>query len=483
MKLAGDSDDLLAIFRELGGVDTVSSEVLSTYYDTVDGRLWRKGFTFRLRARRGQDELTLKKEKGFVRREWTSRIDEPVASIARLPQQAPHGDLGLGSSGLVPLFASNVRRRQTRLEANGALIEVSIDAGRIFAGERHTRVSELEFELVGGPVQDMLHCIRALLSGRRLSAHTCSKAARGMAMVNDAMSACSKAPKLQLHRADTVDDAVRLIIAGVATHILENISFATDGRDPEGVHQLRVALRRFRSTIRLFRAYLDPRAFSLEEEARLALRRLGRVRDLDVLISETIPRALKDSDSDHDFEVLLDIAREQIVDARSDVRRLVVDPRFNSFLIDLLIIWQCGDLVKHYRDTPLGRVATPLLRKYHGKLLKTGKNFAKLTGRQRHKVRIALKKLRYACDIFRTLYPGESTNVYIGKLADLQKHLGRFNDVIVAERMIADLCAGEGKTAINAEHVRDIYKIRLHALEPRLVRKWKRIAQTEPFWQ
>ena len=123
------------------------------------------------------------------------------------------------------------------------------------------------------------------------------------------------------------------------------------------------------------------------------------------------------------------------------------------------------------------------LRKYHGKLLKTDKNFAKLTGRQRHKVCIALKKLRYACDFFRTLYPRESTNVYIGKLADLQKHLGRFNDVIVAERMIADLCAGEGKTAINAEHVRDIYKIRLHALEPRLVRKWKRIAQTEPFWQ
>ena len=157
-----------------------------------------------------------------------------------------------------------------------------------------------------------------------------------MALLDSAVSASAKATKLHLHPDNTVDDAVRQFLAGVVTHILENIHIAAAGRDPEGLHQVRIALRRFRSGIGLFRPYLHRRAAAMNKRARWALRRLGTARDIDVLVLETLPRILKDGAIDQRFPSLAEIFRERTVDARRDVRSLAFDPPFNCFLLDLL---------------------------------------------------------------------------------------------------------------------------------------------------
>ena len=143
-----------------------------------------------------------------MRGEWTSRVETPVADISRLPETAPHDELDSGTCDFVPVFASDIARRQKRLNANAASIEVSLDVGSLVAGGRETPVSELEFELLSGPVADMLRHVRSIAAEHRLSVFTRLKAARGMTLYDSALCAATRAPKPHLHPNDTLDDAV-----------------------------------------------------------------------------------------------------------------------------------------------------------------------------------------------------------------------------------------------------------------------------------
>ncbi|MCP4384376.1 MAG: CYTH domain-containing protein [Hyphomicrobiales bacterium] len=64
LKLTGTSRNLSAIFDALGSVSVAVTTVRSTYYDTDDRRLWRRGYTFRRRWSEGEDEVTLKRRDG-----------------------------------------------------------------------------------------------------------------------------------------------------------------------------------------------------------------------------------------------------------------------------------------------------------------------------------------------------------------------------------------------------------------------------------
>ncbi len=58
---------------------------------------------------------------------------------------------------------------------------------------------------------------------------------------------------------------------------------------------------------------------------------------------------------------------------------------------------------------------------------------------QRHAVRIAAKKLRYATEFFAELYEAGQVEGYVNALAGLQDALGALNDVATAHRLLASL--------------------------------------------
>jgi CHAD domain-containing protein len=74
------------------------------------------------------------------------------------------------------------------------------------------------------------------------------------------------------------------VIAEQRARMWSNLASAVDGRDPEGVHDMRVASRRLRACLKMFAPWIE--ADELERIApgvRGATRALGRVRELDVL--------------------------------------------------------------------------------------------------------------------------------------------------------------------------------------------------------
>ena len=85
-----------------------------------------------------------------------------------------------------------------------------------------------------------------------------------------------------------VDQAVVLITGHLADVILHWARTAPDGTAPEPVHQMRVAVRRLRTALAVFRRTAPEGALdSLEKELKSVARLLGGARDWDVFLGET----------------------------------------------------------------------------------------------------------------------------------------------------------------------------------------------------
>ena len=61
---------------------------------------------------------------------------------------------------------------------------------------------------------------------------------------------------------------------------------------------------------------------------------------------------------------------------------------------------------------------------------------------ERHRARIAAKKLRYCAEFFALLYPQKKVRRYVDALGDLQDALGLSNDTAVGAAIVTELGSG-----------------------------------------
>ncbi len=134
-------------------------------------------------------------------------------------------------------------------------------------------------------------------------------------------------------------------------------------------------------------------------------------------------------------------------------------------MFELLILAEVPERALAKHDRPLARTARAL-KNVTAMPIRRGHGFASQPAAERHRVRIAPKKLRYACDYLSGLYPAGPARVYLKHLSVLQNDMGIFNDASVADRVAGQLCAGVPEAADGA----------------RLVKDWSRFAKARPFW-
>jgi CHAD domain-containing protein len=124
-----------------------------------------------------------------------------------------------------------------------------------------------------------------------------------------------------------------------------------------------------------------------------------------------------------------------------------------------------------------------MLSEQHAKVLKRGRHFKSLTAEERHRLRLAVKKLRYLADFLLPLYGRKkSAKRFSAKLVELQEELGSFNDMATT----ASLLAGLGTEALDSgAAVAAITGWQAHAMagsEPRLRSTWCDFVKTKPPW-
>lgn len=239
------------------------------------------------------------------------------------------------------------------------------------------------------------------------------------------------------------EDAFVAIIGACLGHAEANRPAVLDGQ-MEGVHQMRVAFRRLRSGLKIFRP-LIPREVSAArvEDIRWLNGFLGPARDWDVFLEEGMAPMLAHFPRKRGLSLFRVRAETIRQTHQRTLREALADPRYRQ-LTRALTEWLDDsawreDLDDERRERlaqPVVDFATPLLGSDHRRVEKQGEAFAELSALERHRLRIRIKELRYALDFFASLYPAAPVKAYLNALARLQDSLGIMNDIAVARRLL-----------------------------------------------
>ncbi len=494
--------------RALGPAAT--KQLDSVYYDTADRRLLRRGAGLRVRRSGDGFVQTLKAEDDdgavlFGRGEWEAAVPSARPDLTALTARPARNLLhGIDPGDLVPVFSTRIDRT-TRVVAvpqadggPGAQVEIAFDAGTVEAGDATRPISEVELELQRGAPAALYRFAAELQALAPLRVETLTKSARGYLLADAAVPPYRQAAALELPDDASAGDALAGILRGCLRHCLANLATALDGREPEGVHQVRVALRRLRSALVAFRPLLgDAETDRLAGEARWLANALGAARDWDVFLAELLAPVAETLADRADLAVLGRAAEAERARGYDQARAAIDSDRATGLLLGLGAWiegrgWRGGGDMAAL-DRAATEVADRLLDRRHRKALKRGRGFARLGPAERHQVRIELKKLRYLTEFFLSLYPARRGRAYVKALTGLQKSLGRLNDVAVAEHLLDTVIADHAAAVIavgnGADDLRGAagiligwHRRGLLDMELRLRADWDAFTDARPFW-
>lgn len=295
--------------------------------------------------------------------------------------------------------------------------------------------------------------------------------------------------------ATSADQALAdILIAGIE-HLRGNEACVAARAHVEGVHQMRVAVRRLRSCLALYADYLpDDEARHLNGELRWLIGELGPARDWDVFVSDILAPVVAQLGAEPRIGELAARVEEQRDAAYGRAQAAITDRRYVGMMM-LIAAWAEGRRWRDHLDAPQRAVldrpclqlAHLLIHRRHQEAVAVGDAFAALSEAERHKVRIRIKKLRYPIEFFQSLYPPRRVLPYLALLKELQDDLGAGNDVAVARsllRQVTRALAGRDKAraAYAAGLVVGWHSHTANNLDARQVKVWQRFLARAPFW-
>src|SRR5690242_5561220 len=321
----------------VGPSETVRLETV--YYDTPDLRLARWGVSLRHRAGEG----------------WTLKLADPPSAPGRQAAVLERDELTFQGGAkkppeaalevvrayvrkaeLVPVARlSTVRRRVRLVDPSGTRVaevvddEVSVRDGRRVAA----RFREIEVEAAGENGVDGV--ITPLVTKLRVSGagapDPTPKHIRALGPRAIEPPEVSPEPLLP---APTARDVIKHALSESIAALLHHDPLVRTSRDPEAVHQARVATRKLRSHLRTFGPLLDVEwSEPLRSELGWIAGSLGAVRDREVLLERLKDRAKSlPANDNRSAAALLSILQNDIDGLRKDLAKDLDSQRY----VDLL---------------------------------------------------------------------------------------------------------------------------------------------------
>jgi CHAD domain-containing protein len=236
----------------------------------------------------------------------------------------------------------------------------------------------------------------------------------------------------------TPQEAARAVIGAALAQLQRNEDGALAGEDPEFVHQMRVALRRLRAALRVFRELVGRKhARRLDAALRSVARTAGLARDWDVFDTETLPHLMEHLGEEREGREVRPQVKSHRDAAREAMRAALRSPA-HARLVLSLARWLVGPPGES-GDEPLAAFASRAAARSHRKLARRAEGIDPFDSPRRHKLRIEAKRLRYTLDTFAGLFPPKPARAYLDALSDLQDDLGSANDAHVAAALVESL--------------------------------------------
>jgi len=501
LKLSVRAADLPALKRELTAMTPVSAQerLISTYYDTPDSALKRRGLTLRVREQGGQFTQTVKAgdSGGDIpsRGEWEDAVAEnrpdPMAAQSgpRLPQ-----DRG---GEVQPVFVTEIMRTSFQIEPGPeAAIEAAIDEGEIRAIDKDKResVGEIELELKRGDPALLYDLAFRLLEVAPIRIETRSKSERGYRLAEggeDAPAAVHAEP-VTLDPEMTVEAALEKIGKNCIAQLLRNEPAVLSAQS-EGVHQMRVAVRRLRSAISSLKNRLpEQEVRRVTGELRWLGGMLGPARNLDVFAAELLPAARIGLPNDAGWDELADTLCRLRRAAYHEITKAILSDRYTPAILGLLRWFEASSWRRNGPSDEPGpmsptiiEIVVSVLDRRRRNVRQRSNGFDRLAPPERHKLRIAVKKLRYTTEIFESLFDEVGLENFVRRLKRLQSDLGYANDVRVAHEFVVELFARIEPRSPSAHAwvaLLEAHDQRVASGERKLRRHLRQMKDARPFW-
>lgn len=430
----------------LADADHQTQSQRSVYFDTSKGDVHKAGYSLRVRQVGDDHTQTVKTNGGgaglFDRGEWEAPVDN-MAPEQKALKQTPLGKLKKLDRKVEPTICSDVERTTWLVDHDGSVVEVVLDSGTVSGGDQHDSFQELELELKDGSPAAMFEFAQELADAAPLEIGVLSKEERGLMLAEGAFDHEQKASTPAIRKGQTVSEAFAAVVHECVRHFRLNQALIIDERDPEALHQARVAMRRLRTGFSLFRPAI--RQGSLEplgKELRDFIEPFGEARNLDVFL-------------DSRGEELGWRDRRKLKSARADAYERVIatlnSQRSRSMFLDLVEWTGSQDWRKSAASEPIGDFAARQLDSVWKKVRRRASRVGDLKERQLHRMRIDIKKLRYAVEFLAPLYRKKHVRKFSASLEAMQDCLGLIHDDMISRQIVADFAlSGTGRTDATA---------------------------------
>ncbi|MCG5242623.1 CHAD domain-containing protein [Azospirillum doebereinerae] len=486
---------LPAVREGADGPATVS-HLRTVYYDTPDLRLFASGIALRVRRDGDRFIQTLKTVNSAtpgdsaavaVRREWEWTVAGEAPDVSVLTASGVAGLVPADAQGaLRPLFVTDFRRTAVLVRPDPATaIEVAVDEGHVTAGSETLPISEVELELKAGRVGRLFDLALRLQQAVPMRIGTESKAELGLRLVTGRLPPPVESEPLALSPVTTVAEAYRHILRHALRQFLANEACALAGGDVEGLHRMRIALRRLRIAHRLFAPVIaSPEADRLVAESRTLAKRLGPARGWDVLLAGVIDPLSSSPKAPAGLALLAATARNAGAGPAREAVAAILAPHCAATVLALAAWLEdgrwLGEADKERRaalNAPVTTVAPVWLSLRLAKLGKTAK--IPDEPKDREKLRRRLRTLRYVAEFFRGLYAEAATLPFLAALDSLLAALDADHDAATGRRMLAALPGADAATVAATAAWIDRQADKRRKALPDL---WKRFRDTPVFW-
>jgi triphosphatase len=424
-----------------------NKQINSVYFDTDDFALRNEGVSWRIRQLGDQTRQTIKVSGHsggtglLTRAEWEEPVDGHTPRFGQIAQTAISPSLlGRIQGQLTPIFETKISRSEYYLKIGTDIVTMAADNGEIVAGNKTCLLSEIELELTDGNPAVLFRLARSINSVIPATITLKSKSERGYDFLGDYAGAVANAERIELYRGMKLAQAFSAVAISCLRQLANN-ELAIRRRDAEAVHQMRVAIRRLRTAISLFAEYVtDDRTPIIKIELRWLAAELATARDLDAFLNEALVPLRKEHRGKVGLIALSRSFSRKRAKAYERAIAAIESPRFRNLLIDTIEWVEVGtwrrpsEPMKQARiEQPIEILASLALAQRQKKIRKRAAQIDDLDDAQLHKLRVDIKKIRYAAEFFSSLFPGEKAakrqKKFQSTLRRLQNTLGNLNDI------------------------------------------------------
>jgi len=424
-----------------------------TYFDTKSRGLYHAGYVYGIT--RSDDHWLatvnysgVSEHSNFVKKaqEWKIEIEEPTPDINYFRDTSIFYALKKAQKNkeLNPIFKTSfLRKKINLLYENNSWIEIAGDIGEISAAGLSEPISEMKLELKIGSMLEMLKLGSVFVKKHALFMENRTKQYRGL-ILSGLNEEKDKQKSLDLNPREKITWAVvKIMVFDIHEIMNAQENLLAQPEDPEGVHQLRVKVRKLRALFSFFRPLFNQSDYYEKKEqlGKIGLE-FSAVREYDVLLEEIETIIQNSIIPINNFSALKKELEEK---RKAELKKMIDYLKSNQLSAVLLDFWvwlledpwmdtkllDCS--IKKYAKEQLGTWSTGINKKLKKMDMKDQKSI--------HKVRIKSKRLRYVLEQLTAVLGSDSKNSS-KKFEILQEDLGYFHDVYI-NRLLLEKIIGE----------------------------------------